>query len=155
MYRRIALVTLLAVAFAMPTASAQKKGRGGGGGKGKLTAAATGTLSLDQLNPVLGDIVTFSWSATDLPSNISVDQIRISLEGYIDGRISWGQSDFANDQTLLLVPWDMTIEGWPLIAQDVTCVAKLYYWTWEKIDGVDQQVFNELASLVFVAPPAS
>jgi hypothetical protein len=131
--------------------SAQKKGKG----SGRTTVAATGTLVLDQAQPALGDVVTFSWSAVGLPSNVTESDLRIQIEAYAGDHLVWGQTDFADDQTFTLLAHDMTTWGWPEITGDVTCVAKLYYWTWEKVQGVDQQVFHELAGLAFVAAPGT
>lgn len=94
---------------------------------------ATGTISLDQPNPALGDTVTFTWTAEGLHGN---QKPRIQIMAYQDvdgdGQVDdlvYGEAGPADQGFLLGGGSSLWLErGGPS-----HCIATLYYWDFHPV----------------------
>lgn len=101
--------------------------------------AASGSISLDQPSPALGDTVTFTWSASGLHGN---QDPRIQVVCYQGADLVYGAAYAAGTPFLLGGGSSLWLER----GGTAHCIATLYYWDFHPV-----QTFVELASVEFDA----
>ena len=99
----------------------------------------SGSLYLDQCDPVLGDVVTFTWQVSNLPGWA---EPRIQVVCYQGTTLVFGTAAPANDPVLL----GGAASDWRTNGGPAECIATLYYWRFHP-----RQEFNLLANNSFSA----
>jgi hypothetical protein len=99
----------------------------------------SGTITLDQADPHLGDWVTFTWATTGLKGN---QHPRIQIMCYQSSALVYGEAGPATQSFLL----GGASSAWLYVGGPAECIATLYYWDWHPV-----QTFVPLASIGFAA----
>jgi hypothetical protein len=127
---------LLAVAIASEPAAADADGKGG-------TPTPTYTISLDRVNPRLGDWVTFGYSQVP---HVKALRIEVMCSEMISGvnTVVYGEAGPADQSFLLGGGGSLWLYSFPTTS--VSCVATLYSW-----DFHPGQTFVSYATTTFDA----